>query len=420
VLLGSATPSLETWHNATPAAQGGAGRFQLHTLPDRVAGGRMPTVEIVDLVEEGKKRDSADRRLRSIGPTLEHAIRRVLDRDEALTPAARGGGRVMLLLNRRGYASYICCPDQRCGWFMTCNHCDVTVVYHKRTLAQGGGGGGKSGVVRCHHCLAEQRLPAQCPVCEKNVNTFGFGTQRLEDEIADLFPSLVSGETMLRLDSDTMRRASDYFSALDRFRRGEVRLLLGTQMIAKGLDFPDVELIGVINADTAINMPDFRAAERTFALVSQVAGRAGRSDASAKRARVIVQTFTPQEPAIQYAAAHDFEGFAAREIGFRRESALPPVGRMARIVCRDEDAAKAERHAREVHDALAAVGEKRLRLRAPAPCPISRVAGHYRWAVELMAPTPGPIQNALAAIRASAAVRSDAHTAVDVDPVALL
>jgi len=427
VILGTATPSLESWHNAAPARGGGGGRFVLHRLMERVGGGRLPRVDVVDLVEEQRRRGGGDRRLRSIGPTLEEAIRVVLDGDERRgrdtvgRPEPLGdGGRIMLLLNRRGYANYICCPDQSCGWFLTCRHCDVTAVYHRRELAGAGEGGRLVGVVRCHHCLAEQRLPAVCPTCGKKINTFGFGTQRLEEELASLFPSLASGRTMLRLDSDTMRRASDYFSALDRFRRGEVRLLLGTQMIAKGLDFPDVELIGVINADTAINLPDFRAAERTFALVSQVAGRAGRGEGSAGRARVIVQTMNPKEPAIVFAAGHDFEGFASRELELRREVGLPPIGRMARIVCRDEDAGKARMRAMEVFRALEEVGVEGVRVRAPAPCPISRIAGRHRWGVEVMAGSAGLIQRALAGVRRLASVRSDAHTAVDVDPVALL
>jgi len=405
VVLGSATPSLESWHNALPEAQGGSDRFTLLELSRRVAGGVLPRVKIVDLAEETRHEPGEMRTLDSVGATLRSALDRTLARD----------GQAILLLNRRGYASYICCPDQHCGWFMTCRHCDVTVVYHKRVTNIA------HGVVRCHHCLSEQQLPRVCPQCgKKKVNTFGFGTQRLEEELMRRFPALAEEGAMLRLDSDTMRTASDYFSALARFRDGKVRVLLGTQMIAKGLDFPGVELIGVINADTAINLPDFRSAERTFQLVSQVAGRAGRSERTSESSRVIVQTFNPHEPAIRFAAEHDFAGFASRELALRREAMLPPVGRMARVVCRDPDGVKATERARRIAIDLGALGEPGLHLKGPMPCPISRIAGQHRVAVEILAPSPGPIQRALAALRSRGLVKSDAHTAVDVDPIALL
>lgn len=401
VVLGSATPSLETWHNTK------SGRFALLELPRRVGGGSLPPVRVVDMMEESRQRFSDQRRhLHALGPTLEAELSRTLS----------GSGQAILLLNRRGYASYICCSDASCGWYMTCHHCDVTVVYHRGGERMPGGG-----VVRCHHCLAEQRMPDLCPACGKKVNAFGFGTQRLEEEIERKFPSLRMGKNMLRLDSDTMKRASDYFGALARFRRGEVRLLLGTQMIAKGLDFPNVELIGVINADSALNMPDFRAEERTFQLVSQVAGRAGRSEGSRAASRVIVQSFNPGAASIRYAAMHDYKGFAERELGFRAETGLPPIGRMARIVCRDEAAGEAEGRAGTIAAALreeAADGVPRVR--GPMACPLSRVAGHYRFVVEVLAPSAGPIQRVLAALRTRGLVKSDAKTAVDVDPVVML
>ncbi len=497
VVLGSATPSLESWWNCLSEMKRSAGhvppatrsvertvvvpsgplsstlslrergaeqapsprpqahpRFSLLSLPKRVGGGSMPRVEIVDLAEERRSRPYTDHHLHALGPRLESALRATVDR----------GGQAILLLNRRGYASYICCADHTCGWCMQCDHCDVTVVYHKKLLpageSRGGGRAGGGGVVRCHHCLAEQKLPLTCPRCAKRVNTFGFGTQRLEEEVERKFPSLRAGPkgTMQRLDSDTMTHAADYFEALERFRTGEARVLIGTQMIAKGLDFPGVELVGVINADTALAFPDFRASERTFQLVAQVAGRAGRSAASGHVARVIVQTFNPHEPAIRFAAAHDFAGFAELELDQRAAVGLPPAWRMARVVCRDENPVKAEGRAREVAAALANLTpsplgrgpgrgtrqtsdarltktnadvagvpppapsqrEGELRIRGPIACPISRVAGFYRFAVELLGPTATEIQRALAMLRSAGVVKSDAHTAVDVDPVALL
>jgi primosomal protein N' (replication factor Y) len=215
----------------------------------------------------------------------------------------------MLLLNRRGYANYIACPDHRCGWMMRCNHCDATVVYHKNTSLPTGG------YVRCHHCDAEQLLVTTCPDSGHKISIFGLGTQKVEEEIIQKFP----GVRVARMDSDTMRNARDYQRTLDGFRAGEIDVLLGTQMIAKGLDFPGVRLVGVISADTALHLPDFRASERTFQLISQVAGRSGRSE---HPGRVVVQTFSPDDPAIILAAAHDYETFAHREIALPR-SAYP-------------------------------------------------------------------------------------------------
>jgi primosomal protein N' (replication factor Y) len=190
-------------------------------------------------------------------------------------------------------------------------------------------------------------------------------------------------------------------------------------MIAKGHDFPDVELIGIINADTSLALPDFRAEERTFQLVSQVAGRAGRSPRSAPRARVIVQTFSPGAASIRAAARHDYRAFADSELDARRQVRLPPVGRMARIVCRDTDPDRADARALALRRALDASPQP-LRLRGPMPCPLARLAGFHRVAVELLADTPAPIQAALASLRTLGLARSDAQTAVDVDPVSLL
>lgn len=407
VVLGSATPSLESWRNATRRAPDGTTRFELLELPERAGGGVLPSVEIVDLSKERRERRSDPAHQHAIGSRLEKAMRSTLD--------ARG--QAILLLNRRGFANVLHCPGS--GWTMRCEHCDATMVVHRRDVGVAGRVGVGSGVVRCHHCLQEQKLPSACPESGQPLVALGFGTQRLEEEISRKFPELVEGETMLRLDSDTMRRGQDYFSALDRFSGGEVRVLLGTQMIAKGLDFPNVQLIGVVNADTAMHLPDFRASERTFQLVAQVAGRAGRS-ASSIGATVVVQTWNPDDPALRNAAAHDYRGFADRELEIRRRSGLPPATRMARIIVRDEDPAKAEAGAREIHRRARAIGERVLRVRPPAPCAISRIGGYHRWSIDFIAESPGTIQRVLTALRNQALVKSDARTAVDVDPIALL
>ncbi|MHC4428328.1 MAG: replication restart helicase PriA [Planctomycetota bacterium] len=400
VVLGSATPSLESWHNARVK-----GVYTLHRLTQRVPGLQLPRVAIVDFAAERRKR--RDRRVHLLGPILEGAIGRTL----------RAGGQVILLLNRRGFANYIACPDARCGWLLCCDHCDTTMVYHLHRFRAAGGG-----FVRCHHCLSERKLPDHCPLCEKRVAPFGLGTQRVEKELSRAFPELVEGRTMLRVDSDTMHDARSLHDALGRFGTGEVRALLGTQMIAKGLDFPNVRLVGVVNADTAINLPDFRATERTFQLVNQVAGRCGRGTTTD---RVVVQTFQPETPAIKLAAAHDFEAFAAGELAERRRAGLPPWTRMARIVIRDADHDRCQRAARDLGQRLrglmTAIGvTDRVTLLGPAPCPIARIAGKHRQQLELLSPGPGDLQTLLAEARNAGFVKAGSAMAIDVDPVALL
>ncbi|MCE2967114.1 MAG: primosomal protein N' [Phycisphaerales bacterium] len=430
VVLGSATPSLESYANASAAAASGGSKWTMHRLTRRATGSPMPAVRIVDLLEERRIRAQhvpasvRDRHLHLLGPTLEAELTRTLD-----TP----GAQAILLLNRRGFANYLCCPDARCGWIMRCDACDATSVYHLAIdHASGMPSRSLPGFVRCHHCLAETRLPAKCPLCARPVNTFGLGTQRLEQELERKFGSthgLNIGTTMLRFDADTMRTAADYARALDAFASGRARVLLGTQMIAKGLDFPGVVLVGVVHADTGLEMPDFRASERTFQLVSQVAGRAGR--VGTVPGRVIVQTVHPQQPAIVLAARHEYERFAQEELRTRAQAGLPPSSKMARIVCRDLDFAACVRHAQEVaaalREAAAALGapgrgpeSHAVRIRGPAAAPISRIAHHHRQSIELIAPTRGTIQAILASARARGLLVSDDRTAVDVDPVSLL
>lgn len=421
VVLGSATPSLESYANALDEARP---KFHYHSLPDRVPGMKLPTVEVVDLAEERKHRRGVHLLSRRLEQRLQQAIFGekgsgvIFNGDgssagqpsEKTTPDPFSRGQAMLLLNRRGYANYIACPDHRCGWMMTCNHCDATMVYHKdKRLPLGG-------VVRCHHCLAEQILPQVCPDSGHKVTTFGLGTQRVEEELAKKLP----GVRVARMDSDTMRRAEDYRKILEQFRTGEIDILLGTQMIAKGLDFPGVRLVGVISADTSINMPDFRAAERTFQLISQVAGRSGRSEQVGK---VVLQTFAPDSPAVALAAKHDFAAFAQMELQTRIEMGLPPAGRMVRIVLRDTDHVKAMARANELASDLdrAKLALKLdIHLRGPFPCAIARVADHHRFEVQLLAESAAPLQRLMTELRNHGKLISDQHTAVDVDPVSLL
>ncbi|MEN0019538.1 MAG: primosomal protein N' [Planctomycetota bacterium] len=395
VVLGSATPALESWANAR------AGRYRLWSLTERVGSAKLPAVQLVDVLNE--RRIAAERKLpmgNVIGPTLADAIRSTLDNSR----------QVMLLMNRRGFSNAVVCASRTCGWKLDCDHCNAAMVLHKsRDLP-------KRGVLKCHHCLAEQTVPTQCPACSGKLVPFGIGTQQIEAELEEHF-DLEFGRDAIRLDADTMQRAGHYFEALSKFERGEARVLLGTQMIAKGLDFPGVGLVGVVSADTSLNLPDFRAYERTFQLVSQVAGRAGRADAEGL---VIVQTLEPNADPIRLAAAHDYKSFAESELAAREAAGYPPSARMARVVVRDKSLDKAQSRADAVAKLLRQSIAPGVRLDGPMPAPIARVADHHRIAIEIIGPTPGAIRATLAAARDSGQFKSDAHTAVDVDPVALM
>ncbi len=414
VVLGSATPSLESWWNAHARTPDGTTRSTLWELPARVAG-TMPEVRIVGPREPApghtpgtKPAAEPPRMLKEgwigIGPHLAQALEQTL----------ADGAQAMLLLNRRGFASYVACSKKSCGWSLGCESCDARMVVHRAGLRPGQNA--PRGYVRCHHCLAEQIIPRACPMCQEKTILFGLGIQRVETELADRF-ALAEHTDFERLDSDSVRKAADYFSVLDRFAKGELKLLLGTQMIAKGLNFPNVRLVGVINADTALAQPDFRAAERTFQLVSQVAGRAGRGR---HPGRVIVQTMHPHEPAIVLAARHDYHSFAKHELALRCSNGLPPCTRMARVVCRDPDAHKAERDAAEIARTLRAHADRSVRIEGPMPCVLSRVADHFRFAIEITAADAPRLVALLGALRAERVLKSDARTAVDVDPVSLM
>ena len=247
---------MESWWNATVREIS-----TLHKLTARAPGLHAPDIELVNMKHERKQNEIGNAVLSG---TLEHAIQRTIAND----------GQVLLLLNRRGFAPWIACANRTCGWMMKCEHCDASMVYHRKKPLE------EAGFVRCHHCGTEQRVPKVCPECEKKVIQLGAGTQRVEAVLRESLQ--IPSDQIVRLDSDTMQKSSELHAMLDRFGNGEIKVLLGTQMIAKGLDFPNVQLVGVIDADTSIDLPDFRSAERTYQLVSQVCGRCGRGSAKAK------------------------------------------------------------------------------------------------------------------------------------------
>jgi primosomal protein N' (replication factor Y) len=301
-----------------------------------------------------------------------------------------------------------------------CKYCDVTLTYHRMAGARAKGASSAEGLhtgqLHCHYCLAVNPLPSKCPDCGKKLSLFGLGTQRVEEELKHKFPDL----KFARVDSDTMHTARDYEALLGQFSRGEIQVLLGTQMIAKGLDYPNVTLVGVVSGDTALALPDFRAAERTFQLITQVAGRAGRGDAPG---RVLLQTFSPDDPTIQAAIKQDYVRFAESELRSRVEVGLPPATRMVRIILRDEDLDKLHDRSQRLAAALAGPVSRHaghVKLKGPMPCAINRIAGYHRAQLLLFGPGPVPLQQVLADAREEKAFSDTDRIAVDVDPVSLL
>lgn len=424
IILGSATPSLETWHRfdnlpapstdesapsaAPPAAPKPDQVHHLLRLPNRVRHLDLAKVELINMRTEVRNHRPG---VHLLSRRLEQLLHHTLDSKH----------QAILMLNRRGYSNFVYCPS--CGHVIHCRFCDKTMTYHRSAGANPHSAssalGLHTGQLHCHYCLAVSPLPAQCPECGKKLSLFGLGTQRVEEELAKKFPTA----RFARVDSDSMRNSRDYEKTLARFAAREIDILLGTQMIAKGLDYPNVTLVGVISGDTALALPDFRAAERTFQLITQVAGRAGRGDSPG---RVVVQTFLPDDPAIRFAAQQDFPGFARRELTSRQEVGLPPYTRMARLILRDQDVLALNELSDTLKGELTALtttfslNQNSLRIEGPMPCAVARIAGYYRAQIVLYAPDPRPIQQVLAALREKGSLAKSDRIAVDVDPVSLL
>jgi primosomal protein N' (replication factor Y) len=349
VLLGSATPSLEAY----AAAQ--SGKIGFLAMDKRVANRPLPPVEIVDMREELIK---GNRSIFSL--SLQEKLKIRLERGE----------QSMLFLNRRGYSTFVVCRE--CGYVVRCGACDVALTYHSN-----------GNTMRCHYCNHEEIPPRSCPECgSRYIRFFGQGTQRVEEEIQGLYPA---ARTM-RLDFDTTRSKEAYREILERFRNREADILVGTQMMAKGLDFPNVTLVGVVTADQILNMPDFRARERTFQLLTQVAGRAGRSD---KPGEVVIQTYSPLDRAILRASKHDFKGFFWDEIGYRKERNYPPYTHVIRVTLLHEKEDRVIKAAQSLANGFRlgiAPGEKgntSLDILGPAPALIPRLKNQFRWQVSV-------------------------------------
>jgi primosomal protein N' (replication factor Y) len=320
--------------------------------------------------------------------------------DEAL----RDGGQVILLLNRRGHSTHIQCPA--CGHAARCPQCDLALTFHRQ-----------ENIAVCHYCDFRSAAPASCPNCNfAGLRFSGLGTQKLEAEVRARFPDYAC----LRMDADSMRAHGSHEQALAAFRDGRVRILLGTQMIAKGLDFPNVTLVGVVNADTALHLPDFRAAERTFQLVTQVAGRTGRGP---QGGRVLVQTFCPDAPAIVAAVRHDLAAFAAQELALREPLGYPPFTSMVRIVIRGEAertaCALAEEIARRLQSGADAENAA-IRILGPAPAPITRLRGNYRFQIQLQSTDGELLRQRVRTATTDLKAPEGAGWIVDVDPLDMM
>ncbi|HVP12235.1 MAG TPA: primosomal protein N' [Phycisphaerae bacterium] len=386
VVLGSATPSLETWKNVRQKKH-----YRLIRLPHRVRGLAMPTMHLVDMRDEHKQRPG----VHLLSLEMEARLRETLSRGE----------QAVLLLNRRGYANFLHCP--RCKTVVTCPHCSVHMVFHTTTR-----------LAHCHYCHARLAVPTKCQTagCGGPLIKFGIGVQRVEEELCEKYPQA----RLRRVDSDVMQRSGDYAEVLGAFERKELDILVGTQMIAKGLDFPFVSFVGVVSADTALVLDDFRSEERTFQLVLQVAGRSGRSDVGG---HVVVQTFAADTAPIRHAVAGDYEGFADAELAKRKRAKLPPHTRMMRIVLSDARMSRLEKAAAGLAASIRETLERRgiaATVLGPFSAPIARLRDKYRYDLQLVFNTATAMLSAIDLFKSEHTLQAKVKTIiVDVDPVSL-
>ncbi|MBF2588261.1 primosomal protein N' [Listeria marthii] len=339
VVLGSATPSLESFARAKK------GVYTLIELPSRVNDRAMPEVNVVDMREELRK----ENRTEFSTELLEKIKDRIAKKEQTV-----------LMLNRRGYSSFVMCRD--CGYVVECPNCDISLTYHQ-----------SSNQMKCHYCGHEERVPQKCPSCEgEHIRYFGTGTQKVEESLTKLIPEA----RVIRMDVDTTRTKGAHEKLLNSFRNHEADILLGTQMIAKGLDFPDITLVGVLNADTMLHLPDFRASERTFQLLTQVSGRAGRHE---RTGEVVVQSYNPEHYSIEFAKKHDFIGFYNHEMQLRKMGSYPPFYYLTMINVSDENEMKAIRTIQEMAQFLRGKLGPDAVILGPVPSTITRIKNKYRY-----------------------------------------
>jgi primosomal protein N' (replication factor Y) len=381
-VLGSATPALESYRNAK------SDKYGLAVLPERVDNQKMPHMEVVDMRIEAQRNGGKPC---AFSNSLINAMRDRLEKAE----------QTMLFLNRRGYASSFMCPQ--CGYVAQCGNCSVSMTCHTQ-----------DDTLKCHICGDVRKLPGRCPECgDEAYRMAGIGTQRVEKIVGKLFPQA----RVQRMDSDSTTAKNSHQKILGEFRTGRIDILVGTQMIAKGLHFPNVTLIGVIYADMGLHMPDFRAGERTFQLLTQVAGRAGRGEVSGL---VVVQTYTPFHPAIQAARRLDFPAFYDQEIEFRKELSYPPFTRLVCITLRSKSAERASFLAETLAKAIEPHLPESAIIAGPAPAPIEKARGYYRVQIILRARSVGKMVEAIRTAVKNIKWPSDVTYAIDVDATSLL
>ena len=386
VVLGSATPSMESYHNAK------RGRYRLLELPNRADDKQMPLVRVQDMRTEKSKGDKGP-------PIFSQRLK------EAIRDRLEQGEQTILFLNRRGFATSMQCPE--CGFVAECPNCSLSLTYHRREQ-----------FLRCHLCGYNVSAPKYCPQ-EKcgspKIRFHGLGTEKVEDVLRKLFPKA----NVTRMDSDALKRKDDYRRILGDFRRGKIDILVGTQMIAKGLHFPRVTLVGIVYADTGLHLADFRAGERTFQLLTQVAGRAGRGEVEGE---VVVQTFSPVHPAIQFARRHDYEGYFDAEMEFREQLHYPPFTRAAMLTLRGRSEQKVSFSADYLKKQIEPIVETitDLQVSGPAPAPLLRAETFYRYQLMLRTGRMSELSRCLAAVASGLNLPDEVALTIDIDPVNLL
>ena len=376
-VLGSATPSLETLNNAQ------LGKYELSRIANRIDGCKLPLVHIADMKREKP------------GAILSRIL------CEKLAKRLDNGEQTILFLNRRGYSKIFECPA--CGEVEQCPHCSVSMTWHKR-----------ENIIKCHLCGYTTKAPSACKHCgSPKAKWRGHGTQRLEDAVSAMFPTARIG----RMDRDAMKRRDNYRKVLGDFRTGKLDILIGTQMIAKGLDFPRVTLVGIVDADISLHMPDFRAAEKTYQLIVQVAGRAGRGDGDGE---VVIQTFQPEAPPIQYAKRDDMESFLEEELENRREYSYPPTMRLIRHIFRSRNELKLEFYTEEwAKKAVEKFGDI-CQIRGPAPAPLERSEDFYRWHIWYFCKNVKSTIREIMDLKETFKFDEDIEDVLDTDPLSLM
>lgn len=381
VLLGSATPSLESWQNAQ------SGKYRLVRLNQRVDDKSMPVVRVMDLRRPARNDPE--------GGILSRALR------EAIDGRMGKGEQSILFLNRRGFSTSMLC--EVCGHVCECPDCSVSLTYHRAAER-----------LVCHICGHNRRAPKACPKCaDPKIRHSGTGTQKVEEALNKIFPKA----RIARMDADSMTRKEAYRETLGAFKEGRLDILVGTQMIAKGLHFPNVTLVGIVNADLGLHIPDFRAGERVFQLLTQVAGRAGRGEMEGE---VIVQTYTPFSPSIQFARHHDYEGFMEQEMEFRRNFGYPPFGRMAMITLRGTMRERVEFSAQTLSRKLRAAAPAEIVVGEAVPAPLEKAKTYFRFQVSLRGSSSQKLSRLTRSVLDALTMPEDVFVAVDIDPLHLM